>query len=66
MTNKPCGAICLNGTVVKGVCDNCIWYAWDDAKKTCSHRCEPICDLYLNDLFSPQSAPGCSLSSARN
>jgi hypothetical protein len=56
MAGKPCGAICLNGCVVKEVCEKCIWYDWDVAKKTCSNRFEPICGLYLNDLFPQQTS----------
>ncbi len=54
MTSKPCGVICLNGSVVRGVCDHCIWYDWDEATRSCLNRNEPICRLYLSDLFPPQ------------
>jgi len=56
MASKLCGAICLNGSVVREVCEQCIWYAWDEANKTCLNRFEPICTLYLNDLFPSQPA----------
>jgi hypothetical protein len=54
MAKNPCGAICLNGTMVREVCQNCIWYDWDEAGQTCLNRDEPICRLYLSDLFAPQ------------
>jgi len=56
MASKFCGAICLNGSVVKGICENCIWYDWDESANTCVNRFEPICSLYLDDLFPSQPA----------
>jgi hypothetical protein len=48
------GAICLNGTVVRETCENCLWYEWDDVAKTCLNRQEPICPLFLSDVFTGQ------------
>jgi hypothetical protein len=58
MASQPCRAICLNGTVDREACQECIWYDWDEANQTCHNRSEPICRLYLNDLFSPQRDKG--------
>jgi hypothetical protein len=54
MASKLCGAICLNGSVVREVCENCVWYDWDEASQTCGNRKQPICRLYLSDLFPPK------------
>jgi len=48
------GRICLNPEI-RGACQSCLWWEWDNRQGECANSHYHICPLFMEQLFSQEA-----------